>query len=54
MGTVTALESLPGIDPKLATDLRATGAEEAADRLEDAGLRDCVNAIPYQSRTGCQ
>jgi DNA transformation protein len=50
-----ALEDLINIGPKLAADLRAVGipdeaalrslgAAEAAQRLEDAGLRDCTNA----------
>jgi DNA transformation protein len=49
------LETLPGIGPKLAADLRAigipdagtlreVGADTAADRLEDAGLRDCTHS----------
>jgi DNA transformation protein and related proteins len=49
------LESLPNIGPKLAADLRQVGvsdaeelrrvgAMEAAQRLEDAGLRDCTHS----------
>jgi TfoX C-terminal domain len=52
---MTALESLVNIGPKLAADLRAVGvpdvetlrgigAQEAAQRLADAGLRDCTHA----------
>jgi DNA transformation protein len=55
MGLMSDLEALPGIGPKLATDLRAigvpdaktlreVGADSAADRLDDAGLRDCTHA----------
>jgi hypothetical protein len=51
----TDLRSLVNIGPKLAADLisvgisdaevlRAVGADEAAQRLADAGLRDCVHA----------
>lgn len=49
------LESLVNIGPKLAADLRQVGvpdaetlhrigAPEAAQRLADAGLRDCTHA----------
>jgi len=52
---MTDLESLVNIGPKLAADLtsvgvpdvatlRAVGAEAAAQRLADAGLRDCTHA----------
>jgi hypothetical protein len=52
---MTDLESLPNIGPKLATDLRtvgipdaetlhAVGADAAARRLAEAGLRDCTHA----------
>ncbi|WP_158088846.1 TfoX/Sxy family DNA transformation protein [Thermoactinospora rubra] len=52
---MTALESLPGIGPRPAADLRAAsvpdaealralGADAAADRLDAAGLRDCTHA----------
>lgn len=51
----TDLESLVNIGPKLAADLRQVGvpdaeelrrigAPEAAQRLADAGLRDCTHA----------
>lgn len=52
---MTALESPPGIGPKLAADLRDVGipdaetlrdlgAGPAADRLDAGGLRDCTHA----------
>jgi DNA transformation protein and related proteins len=52
---MAALEDLPNIGPKLAADLRqvgvpdaealrSVGAAEAAQRLEDAGLRDCTHS----------
>lgn len=52
---MTDLQTLPNIGPKLAADLRAVGiddaealrqvgADEAAQRLEEAGLRDCTHA----------
>lgn len=52
---MTALENLVNIGPKLAADLRAVGiadaeelhhvgADEAAQRLAFAGLRDCTHA----------
>jgi len=52
---MTALESLVNIGPKLAADLRTVGvpdvetlrtvgAQAAAQRLADAGLRDCTHA----------
>jgi len=52
---MTELESLVNIGPKLAEDLRSIGipdaetlrevnADEAAERLEQAGLRDCTHA----------
>jgi DNA transformation protein len=51
----TDLTSLVNIGPKLAADLRAVGipdvetlrevgVDEASQRLEDAGLRDCTHA----------
>jgi DNA transformation protein len=51
----TDLRTLVNIGPKLADDLtkvgipdvetlRGVGADEAARRLEDAGLRDCTHA----------
>jgi drug/metabolite transporter (DMT)-like permease len=53
--SMTALESLVNLGPKLAADLRAVdvpdvetlravGADVAAQRLADAGLRDCTHA----------
>jgi hypothetical protein len=50
---MTALETLVNIGPQLAADLRFVGidsaeslrdvgAQDAAQRLEDAGLRDCT------------
>ncbi|HET9901715.1 MAG TPA: TfoX/Sxy family DNA transformation protein [Actinomycetes bacterium] len=52
---MTALETLVNIGPQLAADLRFVGidsaeslrdvgAQDAAQRLEDAGLRDCTHA----------
>jgi TfoX C-terminal domain len=52
---VTELETLVNIGPALAHDLRAVGiadaetlreagADEAAQRLADAGLRDCTHS----------
>ena len=52
---MTALETLVNIGPQLAADLRfvgidsaerlsEVGAEDAAQRLENAGLRDCTHA----------
>jgi TfoX C-terminal domain len=52
---MTNLETLPNIGVKLAADLiavgipdaetlREVGAEDAAQRLDDAGLRDCTHA----------
>ena len=52
---MTALETLVNIGPQLAGDLRSVGidsaeslrdvgAQDAAQRLEDAGLRDCAHA----------
>jgi hypothetical protein len=41
---MTALESLPGIGPKLSADLRDLGADAAAARLDAAVLRDCTHA----------
>jgi DNA transformation protein len=52
---MTALETLVNIGPQLAADLRSVGidsaealtevgADDAAQRLEDAGLRDCTQA----------
>jgi hypothetical protein len=54
VGAMTALESLPGIGPKLSADLREVGVPAAetlrdlgvdasADRLDAAGLRDCTH-----------
>jgi DNA transformation protein len=54
-GPRTPLESLPGVGPRLAADLRAVGigdaealravgAAEGADRLAAAGRRDCTHA----------
>jgi DNA transformation protein and related proteins len=51
----TELRTLVNIGPKLAADLiavgipdaetlREVGADEASQRLEDAGLRDCTHA----------
>jgi TfoX C-terminal domain len=51
----TELQTLVNIGPKLAADLisvgipdvealRAVGSDEAAQRLADAGLRDCTHA----------
>jgi DNA transformation protein len=52
---MTDLQTLPNIGPKLAADLNAVGipdaatlhqvgADDAARRLADAGLRDCTQA----------
>ncbi|HEY9351437.1 MAG TPA: TfoX/Sxy family DNA transformation protein [Acidothermales bacterium] len=52
---MTALETLVNIGPQLAADLRfvgidsaetltEVGADDAAQRLENAGLRDCSHA----------
>jgi DNA transformation protein len=52
---MTALETLVNIGPQLAADLRfvgidsaetltEVGADDAAQRLENAGLRDCTHA----------
>ena len=52
---MTALETLVNVGPQLAADLRfvgidsaetltEVGADDAAQRLENAGLRDCTHA----------